>query len=194
MRPDSPHPLVLASASPRRREILEVLGVEFEVVATGVEELTEGEPEKVVLANARAKALAGRELAGSARVVLGADTDVVLDGAVLGKPESRAEAEAALRALSGREHEVLSAIVIAGPDEGQERSSIESTRVRFRPLSEQALGLYLASGEWRDRAGGYAVQGLGSMLVEGIEGDLANVIGMPIRAFAQLAPEFLPKL
>jgi septum formation protein len=185
--------LVLASASPRRRELLAALGVDFEVAATGVDELTEGKPEEVVLANARAKAVAGRELAGANRVVMGVDTDVVVDGRVLGKPASVAEAEMALRALSGRAHEVLSAVVLLGPEPDQERSALERTTVRFRPLADDFIHLYLASEEWRDRAGGYAVQGLGSALVEKIEGDLANVIGMPIMAFAQLAPEFLPK-
>jgi septum formation protein len=184
---------VLASGSPRRRELLTALGVEFEVVATGVDELTAGNPDEVVLANARAKALAGRKLVGDERVILGVDTDVVVDGAVLGKPETAEQAEGALRALSGREHAVLSAIVILGPEADRERSAVERTSVRFRSLSDRQIGLYLASGEWRDRAGGYAVQGLGSMLVEKIDGDLANVIGMPIQAFAQLAPEFLPK-
>jgi len=122
------------------------------------------------------------------------DTDVVLDGRVLGKPSGSGAAAAALRSLSGREHEVISAIVLLGPGGENERSALERTAVRFRPLDERAISLYVASGEWRDRAGGYAIQGLGSMLVEGIEGDLANVIGMPVKAFAQLAPEFLPKL
>jgi septum formation protein len=187
-------PLILASGSPRRRELLAALGVEFEVVATGVEEITDGEPEAVVLANARAKARAGRELAGADRAVLGADTDVVIDGFVLGKPDTNEEAEAALRALSGRTHEVLSALVLLGPGDSSERHALERTRVTFRTLTEDLIRLYLASEEWRDRAGGYAVQGLGSALVEKIEGELANVIGMPIMAFAQLAPEFLPKL
>jgi nucleoside triphosphate pyrophosphatase len=184
---------VLASASPRRRELLTALGVEFEVVATGVAEITRGEPQDVVLANARAKALVGQELAGSDRAVLGVDTDVVIDGEVLGKPGTAQEAETALRTLSARKHEVISALVVLGPASSPERHALEHTTVRFRALSEQMIRLYLASEEWRDRAGGYAVQGLGAMFVEKIEGDLANVIGMPIQAFAQLAPEFLPK-
>jgi septum formation protein len=125
---------------------------------------------------------------------MGVDTDVVVGGRVLGKPQDLAQAEAALEALSGREHEVLSALVLLGPEQDEERSAIERTTVRFRPLTDDLIRLYLASEEWRDRAGGYAVQGLGSTLVEKIEGDLANVIGMPITAFTQLAPEFLPKL
>ena len=84
-------------------------------------------------------------------------------------------------------------MVIVGPGDAPERTVVERTGVRFRELDDGTIDLYLASGEWRDRAGGYAVQGLGSMLVEAIDGDLANVIGMPIAAFSQLAPEFLPK-
>ncbi len=185
--------LVLASASPRRRELLAALGVEFEVVATGVEEITHGDPEEVVLANARAKAVAGLAATGEGRAVLGADTDVVIDGEVLGKPQTPEAARAALETLSGREHTVLSALFLLGPEADRRRSAIESTTVRFRELSRRDIELYVASGEWHDRAGGYAIQGLGSMLVEEVRGDVSNVIGMPVEAFVQLAAEFLPK-
>jgi septum formation protein len=189
-----PAPLVLASASPRRRELLALLGVEFEAIATGVPELGEGcSPEEIVMANARAKASAGRDVAGPERSVLGVDTEVVLDGVVFGKPASEADAAEYLGRLSGRTHGVISAVVILVPGEAAERTALERTEVTFRDLTESDIELYLASGEWRDRAGGYAIQGLGSMLVKKVDGELANVIGMPLGAFAQLAPEFLPK-
>jgi len=183
--------LVLASASPRRREILAALGVEFEAVATEVEELREGPPERVVLENARRKARAGRELAPGPATVLGADTEVVLDGRVLGKAASAREARERLVALSGREHEVLGAIVLLDRG-GGERSGIARSRVAFRRLDEATLGLYLASGEWRDRAGAYAIQGLGSLLVERVEGDFSNVVGLSVELLLQLAPELRP--
>lgn len=188
--------LYLASASPRRRQILEWLGLDFEVVVPDVEELTSGRgPEALVLENARLKALAGRELAGAGEgVVLGADTDVFLGEEPLGKPTDRGQAEQRLRALSGRPHSVFSAICLL-PREGardphRERSGVAETQVTFRELDQATVETYLASGEWRDRAGGYAIQGLGSFLIEKVEGDFSNVVGMPLRLLLALAPEF----
>ncbi len=166
--------------------------MEFDVVVPGVEEAQAGsDPAGVVLANARAKARAGLD-AVSGRVVLGADTDVVIDGRLLGKAADADGARARLAALSGRTHEVLTALVVLDGD-GEERSGVERSRVTFRAIDDAFLERYLESGEWRDRAGSYAVQGLGAALVESIEGDLANVIGMPVNLFVQLAPEFFPK-
>jgi septum formation protein len=164
------------------------------VIAAGIPEAREGgTPEELVLANARAKAAAVREARGvEDAVVLGADTDVVLDGVILGKPGGPDEARALLGRLSGRDHVVLTALVALGPGT-EERAGIERTVVTFAELSERDIELYLRSGEWEDRAGGYAVQGLGSKLVAAVEGDLSNVIGMPMRLFAQLLPAFLPK-
>lgn len=191
--------LVLASRSPRRREILGRLGIEFEVVEPEVEELRGGlDPEGLVLENARLKALAGLEAlpagAGEA-VVLGADTDVFLDGEMLGQPADRDQAEARLRSLSGREHEVLSGVCLLGPRARgipgappRERSGVARSVVRFRSLDPPLLARYLDSGEWRGRAGGYAIQGLGSVLVDRVEGDLSNVVGLPIRLLMELDP------
>jgi septum formation protein len=183
-------PIVLASASPRRRELLERLGVEFEVVATDVEELTEGQPEAVVVENARRKAHAGRALVGTAdALVLGVDTDVALDGRLLGKPEDAKGARTRLESLSGRTHEVLSGVVVVGGSEAAgERSAVARTSVRFERLDAATLDLYLASGEWHDRAGAYAIQGLGSILVESITGDFSNVVGLPLPALLELVP------
>lgn len=186
----SPPRLVLASASPRRREILTALGIPFEVLVPGVEERTDGPPEEVVAENALRKARAGAALAPDA-LVLGVDTDVVLDGRVLGKPEGEEAARDRLEALSGRTHEVLSGVAIAEPG-GGERTGLERSLVTFRTLDPEAVELYLASGEWRDRAGGYAIQGLGSILIEKLQGDFSNVVGLPVGALLRLAPELSP--
>ena len=159
-----------------------------------VSELESGDPELLVIENARRKAHAGRAVAGDL-LTLGVDTDVALDGTVLGKPGDEAEARAQLETLSGRAHEVLSGVVlldsaIESPI-GVERSGIARTEVTFRALDQQTIELYLASGEWRDRAGGYAIQGLGSILIAGVQGDFSNVVGLPIALLLQLAPDLL---
>jgi septum formation protein len=175
-------PLVLASRSPQRRAILEQLGVDFTVVPADVDEATSGEPHQLVVENALRKA---RAVEGAR--VLGVDTDVALDGHVFGKPADEAEAEAQLRRLAGRTHEVWSGIALL--TDGAERTATALTRVRFRPLEEPDLRWYLASGEWRDRAGGYAIQGRGAALVEAIEGDFWNVVGLPLAELLRLAPD-----
>jgi septum formation protein len=178
--------LILASASPQRRAILEQLGVAFRVEAPEVEELTKGDPRALVRENALRKA---RAIAASERV-LGADTAVVLDGRAFGKPGDEAEAETFLRRLSGRTHEVMSGIAVREPG-GAERSDVAVTRVRFRRLEQRDLAWYLASGEWRERAGAYAIQGRGAALVEEIEGDYWNVVGLPVAALLRLVPDLL---
>jgi septum formation protein len=188
--------LILASRSPQRRAILEQLGVAFRVEAPEVEELTEGDPRRLVRENAMRKARAvaargGRGAgAGTAERVLGADTAVVLDGRVFGKPRDEQEAETFLRRLSGRTHEVMSGIAVREPD-GAERSDVAMTRVRFRRLEPPDLAWYLATGEWRERAGAYAIQGRGAALVEEIEGDYWNVVGLPVAALLRLIPDLL---
>jgi septum formation protein len=175
-------PLVLASRSPQRRAILEQLGVDFTVVPADVEEETSGEPRQLVVENAVRK-----ERAVEGERVLGVDTDVVLDGHVFGKPGDEGEAETVLRRLSGRTHEVWSGIALRSS--GGERTSSALTRVRFRRLEEPDLRWYLRSGEWRDRAGGYAIQGRGAALVEAIDGDFWNVVGLPLAELLRLAPD-----
>jgi septum formation protein len=181
----APEHLILASRSPQRRAILEQLGVQFRVVPPEVEELSDGEPHKIALENALRKA---RAVQGDR--VLGVDTEVVLDGGVFGKPGDREEAETFLRRLSGRTHEVLGGIALRLP-RGEERSDVAVTRVRFRMLEQRDLDWYLAIGEWRDRAGGYAIQGKGAALVAEIEGDYWNVVGLPVPALLELAPDLL---
>jgi septum formation protein len=176
--------LVLASRSPRRRAILEQLGVEFRVAPPAVEELSAGEPRELVRENALRKA---RAVAGER--VLGVDTAVVLDGEAFGKPRDAAHAEAVLRALSGRDHEVMSGIAIR--DGEVEGSAVAATRVRFRELDERIVAWYLETGEWADCAGGYAIQGKGAALVREIEGDFWNVVGLPVPLLLALVPDLL---
>lgn len=186
-----PSRVLLASASPRRRALLEALGVEFAAFDPGVEEFAAGDPAEVVVANALLKARAGREHSGGGTaIVIGADTDVVIDGEILGKPRDERAARAMLMRLSGREHAVHGGVAVLGPGD-RERTAHAVTTVRFAELPPSALDAYLATDAWRGFAGGYAVQGLGSMLVEAIDGDLANVIGLPIAELLALAPELV---
>jgi septum formation protein len=160
-----------------------------------VEELRAGPPAEVVLENAHRKAGAAVEAAPEGTLVLGVDTDVVLDGRTLGKATSVAEARARLESLSGRTHEVISGVSLLGPiapgKAPRERSGLARSLVTFRRLDPPTIELYVASGEWRDRAGAYAIQGLGSLLVERLEGDFSNVVGLPVRELVRLAPELL---
>jgi len=139
---------------------------------------------EVALTNARRKALAGAEQARAGELVVAVDTVVGLDGANWGKPAGEDAARATLRALSGRTHEVVSGVV-AG-----ERSAAEVTRVTFQELDDAVVDWYLASGEWRGRAGGYAIQGRGGALVAKVEGDYLNVVGLPVGRLAQLCGGF----
>lgn len=152
-----------------------------------VEELRAGaSPEAVVLENARRKA---RAAAGEGELVLGVDTEVLIDGELLGKAESRDEARAFLERLSGRTHTVLGGLVLLDGD--TERSGAAATQVTFRTLSAEVVDWFLATGEWHDRAGAYAIQGRGAALVERIEGDYSNVVGLPVPLLLELAPDLL---
>jgi len=175
--------VVLASGSPQRRELLEKLGVEFEVIVPGVEELTGGDPEVEVVENARMKARAV-ERDG---MVVACDTDVVLDGKALGKPADETEAREYLERMSGRAHTVMSGLVVLDGEE--ERSGLERTSVVFKELGEAEIERYVRFGEWKGRSGGYAIQTLGSTLVERIEGSVSNVVGLPVGLLLELAPE-----
>jgi len=173
--------LVLASRSPQRKQILEQLGIEFRVEPADVEELTGGHPREVVIENAVRKA---RAVDGDH--VLGADTEVFLDDRVYGKAESEGEAETFLRDLSGRAHEVWGGIALR---EGEGLKTAHAvTTVRFADLTDREIAWYLATGEWRDRAGAYAIQGRGAALVEAIEGDFWNVVGLPVAELRRVAP------
>jgi septum formation protein len=165
------------------------------VVVPEVEERREGEPREVVVANALAKARAVAPRRKTGTLVIAGDTEVVIDGSALGQPADVREARWCLEALSGRAHEVMGGLALLGPERDDdgfvERSGVAVTRVRFAELSGALVETYLGSGEWRGRAGGYAVQGLGAALIEEIEGDVSNVIGLPVNLLASLAPEVL---
>jgi septum formation protein len=178
--------VVLASGSPQRRVILEQLGIDFRVEVPGTEELAEGHPQETVTENARRKARAIR----TPERVLGVDTAVVLDARIYGKPRDAEEAANFLASLSGRTHEVMSGIVLREPD-GTELSDVAVTRVSMRALESADLDWYLATGEWAERAGGYAIQGKGAALIQGIEGDYTNVVGLPVPALLGLAPDLI---
>jgi septum formation protein len=183
--------IVLASKSPQRRALLEALGLDFEVQVPDVEEETEGEPRQLVVRNATRKAEAVAANQPQA-LVIGGDTEVVIDGEVLGQPESEDEARAHLERLSASEHHVLGGLALIGPGaEWEPRTGVDVSTVAFKQLDDALLTAYLASGEWRGRAGSYAIQGLGSALVDIVRGDVSNVIGLPIGLLLRLAPELI---
>lgn len=183
-------PLLLASRSPQRRAILEQLAIPFEAVVPQYdEELTGADPVAEVERHAQGKARSVAGIAGD-RPVLGVDTEVVLDGRVYGKPGDEAEAEAMLEELSGQTHEVVSGLCLLTP--AWEELGHAVTRVSFRALTPRELGLYVVSEEWRERAGGYAIQGLGAALVERIDGDYLNVVGLPTALLVRLLAERFP--
>jgi septum formation protein len=178
------HALVLGSASPRRRELLEQLGVSFSVLPSHVDEPPPAgqapEAYSRELAESKVRATVAL-LQGSQRdaYVLGADTIVVVDDRVLNKPDDDADAQRMLLALQGRSHVVITAVCLARGQNGFARTIAVSSRVTFRALDAGAAARYVASGEGRDKAGSYAVQGLGAGLVRAIEGSYSNVVGLP---------------
>lgn len=191
--------MILASGSPQRRAILEQLGIAFTVVVPDVDELTLGPPEEVVLENAHRKASAvvaglaparhSHHSSNSAEVVLGVDTIVALGAEIYGKPADREAAAATLQSLGGRSHRVLSGVCVI--EDGRARTAAAVTTVNFRPLDERTLAWYLDTGEWRGRAAGYAIQGRGAALVDSIEGDYLNVVGLPVARLLDLLPSLL---
>jgi septum formation protein len=180
-------PLILASKSPRRLELLAQIGLVPEVMSADVDETPRpGEtPEDFVLRIALDKAWAVRARLATAddRVILAADTAVICDDRILGKPEDAADAAAMLALLAGREHRVLTGVALLG---AAEQTVLSDTRVRFRDISGAEAAAYWASGEPRDKAGGYAIQGLGAVFVAGIEGSWSSVVGLPLYETAQL--------
>jgi septum formation protein len=175
-------PILLASTSPQRRAILRQLGLPFEVVAPRFEELG-GDP--VDLAAGKARSVDGGE-----RPVLGVDTEVVVDGDVLGKPGGAGDAAAMLERLGGRTHEVVSGLCLRTP--AWEELHRDTTRVTFRRLTPREVAHYVAAGEWAGRAGGYAIQGVGAALVERIDGDYLNVVGLPGALLVRLLARRFP--
>ncbi len=184
-------PLLLASTSPQRRAILEQLGLPFDVVAPRYEEHDppDADPVALVREHARGKA---QSVAGEAgdRPVLGVDTTVVCGGRVYGKAGGPEEAAEMLEAFGGATHKVVSGLCLVTP--GWEELEHEVTRVTFRPLTARDIAAYIASGEWQNRAGAYAIQGLGAALVERIEGDYLNVVGLPAALLINLLAARFP--
>jgi septum formation protein len=184
-------PLLLASTSPQRRAILEQLHIPFDVVAPQYEEHDppDANPEELVREHARGKA---RSVADGAeeRPVLGVDTTVVLGGRIYSKPADAGGAERMLEELSGKTHAVVSGLCLITP--GWEIVETAETLVTFRPLTPRDLAWYIASGEWEGRAGGYAIQRRGAGLVERIEGDYLNVVGLPAALLVRLLAEHFP--
>jgi septum formation protein len=177
-------PLILASTSPRRREILEQLRVPFEIVAP---DYAEEHDDPVAHALGKARSVLAE---ADDRPVLGCDTEVICAGRVYGKAETEADAEEMLESLAGKTHEVVSGLALITP--AWEEVHREVTRVTFRPLTPRELAHYVASGEWEGRAGAYAIQGLGASLVERVEGDYLNVVGLPAALLVRLLSERFP--
>lgn len=181
---------MLATTSPQRKSLLRQLGIPFEAADPGeVREASAGEPRDVALGNAFAKvgAVARRLDKG---IVVGADTIVVVNDAIMGKARTPGEAEAMLRALVGREHRVLSGLAVADASTGKTLTDVVETRVWMLPLSEGEIESYLATGEPLGKAGGYAIQGIGGALVERVEGDFYNVVGLPLPRLYEMLKEF----
>ena len=179
--------LILASASPRRRELLTQVGVSFVIEVSDVEEVLDDtlSPELQVqsLALQKAQAVAARHKDG---LVLGADTVVVDAGSLLGKPQNTEEAAEMLRSLSGKWHQVMTAVALVDAnDTKHEWTSVEITNVKFRDLTEDDIAAYVATGESMDKAGAYGIQGYGALLVERIEGCYNNVVGLPLQLVAK---------
>ena len=181
-------PLVLASSSPQRRALLERLHVPFTVRPPEIQELDGGDPLQLVAENALRKARAGHR-AGASEAVLGCDTLVLHEGSIYGKPRDERAARQTLRTLGGGAHEVISGLALLLGEE--RRTAVARTTVTFRALSESLLDWYVATGEWRGRAGGYAIQGAGAALVRSVHGDYENVVGLPLAALLDLYPELL---
>jgi nucleoside triphosphate pyrophosphatase len=183
--------LILASTSPRRREILELLKIPFEVRPPKFVETSDGKlsPEEEALLFAREKALSlKKEFPNS--LIIGCDTIVEIDGKKLGKPRDEKEARAMLQTLSGRIHRVLTGLVVVDSQSGEFQETLNVAQVAMRSLSKQEIAEYIASGEPMDKAGAYAVQGIGRKLIDHFEGDYFTVVGLPLRTVAQILSKF----
>ncbi|MED1783674.1 Maf family protein [Brevibacillus fortis] len=184
-------PLILASSSPRRRELLQTLGLSFTIITSDVDETTAEHlsAREVVeeLSLRKAKEVASRLTEG---VVLGSDTVVVLDGQILGKPVDEMDAYRMLSMLQGQEHTVYSGVALIDVETGRAEVSHSLTHVRIRALTEQEIKSYIATGEPMDKAGSYAIQGIGATIVEGITGDYFTVVGLPLGLTSTLLTRF----
>ncbi|KAA9130244.1 septum formation inhibitor Maf [Marinihelvus fidelis] len=179
--------ILLASASPRRRELLDLLGVRYRAWSADIDEsrLADEAPDAYVERLARAKAAAGRQAHGNERPVLGADTIVLLDGDILGKPRDRAHARDMFSRLAGRHHEVLTAVAVVATD-GRVFGAINRTRVEFGEVPAHWVDHYATLDEPMDKAGAYAVQGLAGQWIQRVEGSYTGVMGLPLFETAEL--------
>jgi len=179
--------VVLASTSPRRIELLSLITTDFITVPSTIEEVSSGPPEEQVLTLARNKTydVANRHEG----IIVGADTVVVLDGRMLGKPQSQAEARRMLKRLSNREHAVFTGLCVFSTKAKEHRQAVEKTTVCFRALSDEEIEAYLDTGEYEDKAGAYAIQGRAGVFVKRICGDFYNVMGLPIHRLYLLLAE-----
>jgi septum formation protein len=179
--------LILASKSPRRYELLKQVGLDFEVIGSGVVEdfLNTESPQQHVLRLAEAKA---REVASQYpdRWVVAADTIVFINGTILGKPKCQEEAAEMLRRLSGQEHRVLTGFSVCHLDKGMDDKETVQTTVKVKALTSAEIGWYVQTGEPFDKAGGYAIQGIGSFMIESIQGSYTNVVGLPLCELIQM--------
>lgn len=182
--------IVLASASPRRKEILSNLGLEFEVICSSAEEKVDNELPPCLIVQELAM-LKGTDVAASVKdsIVISADTIVWYDKTILGKPADTASAKKMLKLLSGKEHEVYTGVCVTDSKSGKSISDYEVTKVKFRALSDEEIDCYINTGEPMDKAGSYGIQGKGCLLVEKIEGDYLNVVGLPAVKLAKILKE-----
>ena len=181
------HEIILASASPRRKQLLEQIGLKFRCIPAGIDEecLESLSPPAMVskLACNKAQVVAQQLKQG---IVIAADTVVVLDDFIMGKPVNREDAEQKLSLLSARAHQVMTGLCIFNCKDQSHLSEVEITKVFFRSLSHREINAYLDSAEWVDKAGGYGIQGLGALLIEKIEGCYFNVVGLPLNRLNQM--------
>ena len=184
-------PLILASSSPRRSEILTAVGWPFEAQAAHIDETRRDAeaPEDFVsrLAREKAERVASTRLFG---LVLGADTTVVVDGHILEKPRDEEDARRMLRLMSNRRHEVLTGVALVSAESGRVSTGLERTRVRFAAMTDEEIAWHVETGSVLDKAGAYAIQGRAALFIEGIEGDYWNVVGLPVRLVYELARGF----
>jgi septum formation protein len=187
--------LILASQSPRRRELLETAGFKFTVLAIQISEIPdenlslEAQIQQLSLEKAQALVDSGKVAKGQGFLLLSADTVVVLGDRILGKPENKVESEQFLRQLSGQKHRVITAICLWDLDSGRVAKSYDETFVTFRKLSEAEIQEYADSGEGRDKAGGYGIQGKASKFVAKVEGAMDTVVGLPVRLVERILEE-----
>lgn len=171
--------IILASSSPRRKELLTTAGIEFEIHVKEVDEtVPEGTPPEEAAKMTAAKKAAAVAEDFTDCVVIGADTIVVANGKILGKPKDKADAQSMLRMLSGDEHEVITGVCII--KNGKSETFAKISKVKFYDLTDEEISAYVATGEPMDKAGSYGIQGLGCRLVESIEGDYFNIVGLPV--------------